>query len=264
MVVMFAAVVLLAAVVSQQPETLSLLGDPLYAPPVSKADRLRLEDEAAQARAAFARNPADADAALRLARAQRDLGHVGDALETVTRAIEGKADAPVLHLERGRGFVAIRKFELAQREFRKAVETIPEAQCDLALSLYLLGDYQGSRREYGKCQTPGVFAYLAGRRAGEDAGAKPPIRQDAPSRDRPARLPGSVASNATKPEASTEGAYLEAIERLLADQRPAAKDLLRTIVEKHKAEWMEPVYVAAENDYARIVNAEPRKKKKKR
>ena len=254
----------LTAVDAQQPETLSLLGEPLYAPPVPKADRARLEDEAAQARAALARNPADADAALRLSRAQRDLGHVGDALETLTRAIEGNADAPALHLERGRGFVAIRKFELAQREFRRAAETIPAAHCDLAFALYLLADYTGARQEYGTCQTPGVFAYLAARRAGENAGPKPSLEQDPRSASRVIKLPGSVASKRAPPEASPAGAYMEAVERLLANQKPAAKDLLKPIVEQHKNEWMEPVYVAAENDYARIVKAEPKKKTRRR
>lgn len=249
---------------AQQPETLSLLGDPLYAPSPPKAERARLENEVAEARAAIARAPADPEAALRLARAQKALGHVGDALETLTRAIENKVDAPALHLERGRGFVAIRKFELAQREFRKAVDTLPEAHCDLAFSLYLLADYKASRQEYGNCQAPGVFAYLAARRAGEDAGPKPVVPPDASSRERTITLPGSVVSGSTKPEASRAGAYIEAIERLLANQKPAAKDLLKPIVEKHKAEWMEPVYVAAENDYARIVNAEPKKKTKRR
>ena len=254
----------LVAIGAQQPETLSLLGEPLYAPPVAKADRARLEDEAAQARAAFASNPADSDAAFRLARAQRELGHVGDALETLTRAIEGKADAPALHLERGRGFVAIRKFDLAQREFRKAIATIPEAHCDLAFALYLLADFKESRQEYGKCQAPGIFAYLAARRAGENAGPKPSVERDAGAGDRPVRFPGSIGAKPAKPVVSIAGAYVEAVERLLAAQKPAAKDLLKPIVEKHKTEWMQPVYVAAENDYAQIVNAEPKKNKKKR
>lgn len=263
MVVMLLLALTVAAVTAQQPETLSLLGEPLYPPSPPKAERARLESELAQARAAVAHSPADPDAALRLARAQKDLGHVGDALETLTRAIEGNADAPALHLERGRGFVAIRKFELAQREFKRSIETIPEAHCDLAFVLYLLAEYRESRQEYGKCQAPGVFAYLAARRAGENAGPKPAV-QDSQPEDRPITLPGSVVSSSTKPQASRTGAYMEAVERLLANQQPSAKDLLKRIVEKHKSEWMEPVYVAAENDYARIVNAEPKKKKTRR
>ena len=41
------------------------------------------------------------------------------------------------------------------------------------------------------------------------------------------------------------------------------KELKKAIVEKHKHRWMEPVYVAAEADYSRIMKSEPKKKKKK-
>jgi tetratricopeptide (TPR) repeat protein len=249
---------------AQQPETLSLLEAPLYAPPVPKAERARLESEIAQARGDLGRDPSNADAALRLAQAQRGLGRIGDALETLTRAIEGKPDAPGLRIERGRGFIAIRKFELAQREFRKAAETAPEARCGLALALYLLADYKQSHDEYGKCAEPGMFGYLAARRAGADAGPPPAAPADPERRSSDVKMPGSVASTASKDAPSIAAAYMNAVDRLLADQKPAAKDLLKSIVEKHKARWMEPVYVAAEADYARILKAEPKKKKRKR
>jgi tetratricopeptide (TPR) repeat protein len=248
---------------SQQPETLSLLDEPLYAPPVPKAERARLEDEIAQARADLGRDPSNADAALRLAQAQRGLGRVGDALETLTRAIEGKPDTPKLRIERGRGFIAIRKFELAQREFGKASETVPEAHCDVAFALYLLADYKQSHDEYGKCADPGMFGYLAARRSGAVTGPRPAPPADPERRPNDVKLPGSVASKPEKDSQSIGAAYMNAVDRLVANQKPAAKDLLKPIVEKHKTMWMEPVYVAAEADYARIVKAEPKKKKKR-
>jgi len=247
----------------QQPETLSLLEEPLYAPSVPKAERARLEGEVAQARADLGRDPTNADAALRLAQAQRALGRIGDALETLTRAVEGKADTPALRMERGRGFIAIRKFELAQREFRKAADTMPQAHCDIAFTFYLLADYRQAHDEYGKCAERGMFGYLAARRSGADAGPRPAAPAD-PERDsKEVKLPGSVASKPPKDPPSIAAAYMDAVDRLLADQKPAAKDLLKAIVEKHKARWMESVYVAAEADYARILKAEPKKKKKK-
>jgi hypothetical protein len=57
---------------------------------------------------------------------------------------------------------------------------------------------------------------------------------------------------------------MDAVDRLIANDKTAAKDLLKPIVEKQKKRWMEPVYVAAEADYARILKAEPKKKKKKK
>src|SRR4029078_7502809 len=91
---------ILAGALLQQPETLSLLEEPLYAPPVSRAERARLEDVVAQARAEVSRDRANADAVLRLARAERDLGRIGDALEALTRAIEGHTDSATLTLAR--------------------------------------------------------------------------------------------------------------------------------------------------------------------
>jgi hypothetical protein len=58
--------------------------------------------------------------------------------------------------------------------------------------------------------------------------------------------------------------YLDAAERLIQGKTEAAKDLLKQIVEKDRNNWMDPVYIAAEADYARILKAEPRKKKKKK
>jgi|SRR5215471_18621675 len=248
----------------QQPETLSLLEEPLYAPPVAKGDRARLESDLAQARADVSRDPANADAVLRLARTQRDLGRIGDALETLTRAVEGKADTPQLRLERGRGFIAIRKFELAQREFRKAVEKLPDTHCDIAFSFYLLGDYKPSRDEYAQCKDPGMFGYLAAHRAGDAVGARPVPPPDTERQQPDVKLPGSVSSKPASKPSSIADAYMDAVDRLLANDKAGAKDLLKPIVEKHKTRWMDPVYIAAEADYARIVKSEPKKHKKKK
>jgi tetratricopeptide (TPR) repeat protein len=264
MVVTFVLLLTLALVPAvQQPETLSLLEEPLYAPPVSKAERARLEGEIVEARADVSRDPANAGAVLRLARAQRDLGRIGDALETLTRAIEGKADTPAVHLERGRGFIAIRKFELAQKESRKAAETLPEAHCDIAFALYLLADYTRAHEEYGRCADAGLFGYLAARRAGAAAGGRPDAPPDPGRRNSDVRFPGSVSSKSSREAPSLAAKYADAVERLIANEKDPAKDLLKSIVEKHKSMWMEPAYVAAESDYARILKTEPKKKKKK-
>jgi len=45
-------------------------------------------------------------------------------------------------------------------------------------------------------------------------------------------------------------------------KKDPAEDALREIVEKQVNRWMEPVYIAAEADYARIA-LPPKKKKKK-
>src|SRR6188472_1121163 len=95
--------VLVVMLALQQPETMSLLEKPLFAPPLSKNDRIAGETALAAARAAYARDRTDVDAVVALARAQMALGRVGDSLETLTRALELKADDPRIALERGRG-----------------------------------------------------------------------------------------------------------------------------------------------------------------
>ena len=58
------------------------------------------------------------------------------------------------------------------------------------------------------------------------------------------------------------GTYLDAAERLIKKDAAGAKELLKQIVEKNRNEWMDPVYIAAEADYAKILKAEGRKGKK--
>ena len=54
--------------------------------------------------------------------------------------------------------------------------------------------------------------------------------------------------------------YMDAIERLLAGDQDAARDRLKKLVEKHRRnEWMEPVYIAAEADYARVKKPDRRR-----
>jgi hypothetical protein len=247
----------------QQPETMSLLKEPLYPPPVPRAERAKLEEQVTQARGDLGRDPANAEAVLRLARAQRSLGLVGDALLTLTRAIEGKADTPALRLERGRDFIVIRKFDLAQRELRKAADPIPDAHCDIGFALYLLADYKQAHNEYAACPQPGVFGYLAARRSGADAGARPPLPDEIAAPGTTVTLPGSVARQPAKPEASMYASYLDAVDRLIAGDKTGARELLKPVVEKRKEDaWMEPVYIAAEADYVKIALPVKHKKKK--
>ena len=69
---------------------------PLFAPRLSAEERSVREESWTAARAVFDRDPASVDAVLALARADMALGRVGDALEILTRAQEGKPDDPRL------------------------------------------------------------------------------------------------------------------------------------------------------------------------
>src|SRR6185503_14503363 len=163
MLVILALVV--AALVSQQPETLSLLGEPLYPLPLSKSDRAQADETLRAAHAAYENEPNAVANVLALARAHLAFGRVGDAIEILTHGLEANADDPQLLRDRGRGYILIRKFDIAQRDLRKSAEKAPEATCDLALAQYLAGAFPHAQASYAHCQDPGVFGYLSARRS---------------------------------------------------------------------------------------------------
>jgi tetratricopeptide (TPR) repeat protein len=255
---------ILLGLLLQQPETMSLLDKPLFAPPLSKEERGKREAAVAAAREAHGRDPGNVDAVLALSRAQMALGRVGDALETLTRAVESKPDDARLALERGRGLMVIRKFDLAAKELRKPAETLPDASCALGIAQYLAADYPRARESFSKCPDPGVFAYLSDWRTGSSAMPKPTVaRQPVADPSTPIRLPGAATKPGPKMRLPIAASYLDAAQSLIDGKTEAAKDLLKQIVEKRVSEWTDPIYIAAEADYARLLKAEPKKKKKK-
>ncbi|HYT73458.1 MAG TPA: tetratricopeptide repeat protein [Vicinamibacterales bacterium] len=257
----------IAALLMQQPETMSLLEAPLYAPPLPSDVRARLETELASARTVYAKDPANADATLGLARVEMALGHAGDSIELLTRTLEAHPDDVRLSLARGRELIVFRKFDAAERDVRKALETLPEANCSLGLVLYLKGEFTHAREAYTKCADPGVFAYLSDHRAGPSAMPRPAVPADTSTAASDIRLPGSTLPRAQNASAPLVTRYLDASDDIAAGKRDAAADLLKKIVDKYRDNWMEPVYIAAESDYARILKAEgkkPQQKKKRK
>lgn len=245
-------VALAAMLALQQPETMSLLGEPLFAPKLTKEARAAADTELARAHAAYTAKPSGVAEILALARAHLALGRVGDALILLTRGLEANPDAAELHLARGGGYLLIRKFEIAARDLAKASATLPAARCSLGLAEYLAGDYERARATYKQCADPGVFGYLAERRAGGSPAQRPVPQGPIPPSSAPIRLPGTVTrekADAAEPIAAT---YLSAIEALLDGKKEEATERLKKIVERNRTAWMEPAYIAAESDYARL------------
>jgi tetratricopeptide (TPR) repeat protein len=271
MVMTFVTAVLLAGLLgpapsgreAQQPETMSLLETELYAPSFPRDVREKLDADFAAARDALAKDPASADAAIAYVRAEVALGRVGDALESLAHAIEVKPDDDRLVLERARALVIYRKFDAAERDARKVLDTQPEASCTLGLVLYLKMQFPESRGAYEKCKAPGLFKYLADRRAGGTSVPRPDPATNEPPPGPDIKMPGSVSVRTEKPKQTMTAAYVQAAETIAAEKRPPAKgrkdpaeDTLKGIVEKDANRWMEPIYIAAEADYARILKAE--------
>ena len=255
-------IVVLAALLGQQPETMSLLNEPLYAPSLPKAERAKAEETLATASAAYQKTPNDPTAIVGYAEAVLAFGRVGDALEILTHGLEVNHDEARLLFERGRNFINIRKFGPAQRDLRKAAETLPAAKCTLAFAQYLTGDYKSATDTYRTCSDPGVFAYLAERRSGGTPASKPSPTGPPPSAGPPIHLPGSVAKQKADEARPLTADYMDAMELLLAgDQEKATEQLKRLVGKNRKNDWMEPAYIAAEADYARLYK--PTRKKKK-
>jgi tetratricopeptide (TPR) repeat protein len=251
----------LAAFFAQQPETLSLLGEPLYPPSLSKSDRAQADEALRAAHAAYDKDPNAVANVVALARAHFAFGRVGDAIEVLTHGLEVNDDDPQLLRERGRGYLLIRKFDIAQRDLRKAAEKIPDAACDLALSQYLAGAFPHAQASYAHCKDPGVFGYLSARRAGASAERPSVARPETGPEE--IRMPGSPAPQKEKARPPLATDYLDAAEMLIAGKKDEATSRLKDIVQKHrKGEWMDPAYIAAEADYARLYKP-PHKKKKK-
>lgn len=249
---------LLAALLVQQPETLSLLGEPLRPPKLSSDERAKADEEMRAAMAAYAKTPNDVTSIVALADAHITFGRVGDAIEILTRGLEVNADEPRLLAERGRGFVLLRKFELAQRDLRKAVEKIPSAHCTLGFAQYLTGAYPHAQSSYAKCADPGPFGYLSARRAGASA-SRPDAGTPSASPEE-IRMPGTVTRKPAKTPTSLAAPYLAAAELLIEGNKEEATGRLKTIVEKNRNAWMDPIYIAAEADYARLYKP-PRKRR---
>ena len=237
---------------AQQPETMSLLDEPLYAPKLPKEARAAADAELARAHAAYKAAPSSVAAILALARAHIALGRIGDGLIVLTLGLSANPDSPELLHERGRGYILIRKFDVAARDLTRAAAKVPAARCSLGLAQYLGGDYARARGSYAECADSGVYAYLAERRAGGTPAQRPVPDGPIPPSSADIRFPGSVAKPRAAAPEPLSASYLTAIERLLEGETDVAREQLKKIVEKHRAAWMDPAYIAAEADYARL------------
>jgi tetratricopeptide (TPR) repeat protein len=236
---------------AQQPETLSLLGAPLFPPRLSREERAAADAAMRTAHAQYMKTPNDVAAIVALADAHVAFGRVGDAIEIVTRGLEVNADEPRLLANRASGFILLRKFDLAQRDARNAIEKVPSAHCTLGFSQYLAGAFPHAQASYAKCADPGIFGYLSARRAGATA-TRPEVGSETMKAEQDIRLPGSTTPKRTKAQVSLGAAYAAAAELLIEGKNEEATDRLKAIVEKNRNEWMDPSYIAAEADYARL------------
>lgn len=274
---------------AQQPETLSLLGTPLFAPPIDSDARRQLEADLTAARAAYKEKP-DADRALRVAQVSVSLGHLGDAIEIETRAIEAFPNDLRLYAARGRTFITLRKFDLAVRDLSRTAQPAegqpaaldPALQYDLGLAHYLKGEFGPAAQALEtflksatdpEARTAADFwLYISLQRLGRHDEANRIVQQ----------LSSENASDdpyvqvlqyykGTRPENSLDvkgaggvtAAYGIAARGLWTGAVHEARTSFKRIVEKDVKEWTVPAYIAAEAELARLTPAERKKLKVK-
>jgi len=196
-------------------EATSLFGGPLRRPPVADAARASMELQLAAARAAWVRDPGDADAIIWLGRRTAYLGRFREAIDIFTEGMGRHPHDARLYRHRGHRFLTIREIDRAIADLRHADELSrgrpdqvePDGQPNarniptsslrsnilyhLALAQYLKGDFAAAASTWHKARSvldnpdhlvaTSHWLYLSLRRSGQDAAAHAvltPIRSD--------------------------------------------------------------------------------------
>ncbi|HEU5322314.1 MAG TPA: tetratricopeptide repeat protein, partial [Methylomirabilota bacterium] len=157
------------------PEARSLLGRPLFAPPIPDERRQRLEKNLAQAEQEARARPDDADALIWLGRRTAYLGRFREAIAVFTRGREKHpGDARFLR-HRGHRYISVRELDKAVADLTRAGEMLrgrpdevePDGEPNalgiptstlhfnvwyhLGLAHYLRGDFEAALFAYRRC-----------------------------------------------------------------------------------------------------------------
>lgn len=108
-------------------EALSLLGGPLFAPAIEPEARGRMEMQLAEARAAYERQPNDADAIIWLGRRLAYLGYYRDAIDVFGEGIAKHPDDARFYRHRGHRFITTRQIARAIADLERAAELMRDA-----------------------------------------------------------------------------------------------------------------------------------------
>ena len=197
------------------PETISLLGDTLFAPALPDSIRARYERRLAEARNDFDHEPNEISNVIWLGRRTAYLGRFRDAIAIYSKGIGDHPDEARLLRHRGHRYITLRIFDLAVSDLERAAllmakrddETEPDGLPNarniptstlkfniwyhLGLAHYLKGDFMAARRAYRECMKVSTnpdmrcatshWLYMTLRRlgrAGEARGLLKPIRRD--------------------------------------------------------------------------------------
>jgi len=145
------------------------------APPVSPEAAKRMEQQLADARAAYQANPNDPDAIILLGRRLAYPGRFKEAIDVFSEGIRKFPNDARFHRHRGHRYITLRRIDLAIKDFKRAASLVkgkpdelePDGQPNarniptstlqfniwyhLGLAYYLKGDYQKALASYREC-----------------------------------------------------------------------------------------------------------------
>jgi tetratricopeptide (TPR) repeat protein len=196
----------LVVVTSSLAETVSLLGDTLYSPPLDAAGGPARVKRLMAARDAADKHPDDVAAAIELSRSTVAMGRLRDAVAILSKSAELNFNDVRLYRERGELLLRLRQLDLAVRDLRRAGTIglerarLPEpGEVDIAgggglttlqyqvaihlgIALYCQGDFAGARevlvQAANQAITPNsrsravLWLFFAERRIGDGSAAR--------------------------------------------------------------------------------------------
>jgi tetratricopeptide (TPR) repeat protein len=162
--------------VSGRPEAISLLGSPLYPPPLPPETRERMEKELQLAIEAYRQDSSNVENLIWVGRRTAYLWRYREAIDIFTEGIKKFPEDARLYRHRGHRFVTVREFDRAIADLTKALSLVegkedeiePDGQPNkyniptstlhtnifyhLALAYYLKGDFENAYRFFNECR----------------------------------------------------------------------------------------------------------------
>jgi tetratricopeptide (TPR) repeat protein len=157
-----------------KPETVSLLGKPLYAVQLAPEAKKTAEGNLEKAREDFAKSPDSADATVWLGRRLAAAGYLREAIDVYTKGIAKFPNDARFYRHRGHRYVSVREFDKAIADLTKGSQLIagkpdePEPSTadpkvmssetlhygiyyHLGLAYYLKADFENALKAYRQC-----------------------------------------------------------------------------------------------------------------
>jgi len=187
-------------------QAMSLLGEPLFPPPVPGETRQRQEAQLEEALAALEADPESPEALIWVGRRHAYLGEYRQAIATFTRGVELYPGDARFYRHRGHRYITVREMDRAIDDFRRAAELIQGTQDEVepdgqpnalgiptstlhfnvwyhyGLAHYLKGEFDEAADKYRRCMevsvhpdskvATGHWLYMSLRRLGREEEAR--------------------------------------------------------------------------------------------